>query len=152
MSQPARGSARGHQSSLPQCPTASLRGCRSACELHICAAISTPDQGSKRRCCRELGALAYLKKFWRARMRVQVKAAEVMASVVENSGRAAFTEPARALSSNCARNSGSVPAQSFTFGAEPGGSNSSRMTRRVCSKVMNTQTSGDAAAHLLTLV
>ncbi len=85
-------------------------------------------------------------------MRVQVKAAEVMVSVVENSGRAAFTEPARTLASNCARNSGSVPAQSFTFGAEPGGANPSRMTSKVCNQVMNTQTSGGAAAHLLTVV
>ena len=52
MSQPARGSARAHRSSPRPCPTASLRECRSACELRICAAIRMTDQGSKRRWCR----------------------------------------------------------------------------------------------------
>ena len=47
-------------------------------------------------------------------------------------GRAASTEPARTFSSNWARNSGRVPAQSLTLGAEPGGANSSRITTKFC--------------------
>jgi hypothetical protein len=65
-------------------------------------------------------------------MSEQVKAAEVMASEVEKLGRAASTEPARTFSSNLARNSGRVPAQSLTLGAEPGGANSSRITTKFC--------------------
>ena len=65
-------------------------------------------------------------------MSVQVKAADVMASEVEKLGRAASTEPARTFSSNLARNSGRVPAQSLTLGAEPGGANSSRITTKFC--------------------
>ncbi len=68
-------------------------------------------------------------------MSVQVNAADVMASEVEKLGRAASTEPARTFSSKLARNSGRVPAQSLTLGAEPnffGGANSSRLTTKFC--------------------
>ena len=78
------------------------------------------------------GWWAHEKKFWRARMSVQVKAADVMASEVEKLGRAASTEPARTFSCNLARNSGRVPAQSLTLGAEPGGENPLRSTTKFC--------------------
>ena len=65
-------------------------------------------------------------------MSVQVKAADVTASEVENSAKAASTDPVRTFASNFARNSGRVPAQSLTFGAELGGAKPSRLTVKVC--------------------
>ena len=65
-------------------------------------------------------------------MSVQVKAADVTASEVENSAKAASTDPARTFASNFARNSGRVPAQSLTFGAELGGAKPSRLTVKDC--------------------
>jgi hypothetical protein len=76
-----------------------------------------------------------VKKFCKARISVLVKAAAVMESEVENVGKAASTDPDRTFRCNCARNSGSAPAQSFTLAAQPGASKLSRITTKFCNQI-----------------